>query len=215
MNSIQIGGCPHCGKLDCVAGSCYQQPMGTSKQFLAVVQPPIDKRQEMLARLRAAAAPLNDPNLNDEAADMLEADAKELQILRAEVELYRSGCDKREARLAEVKAELAALKQQAEWSGVLKKRLEVLETELVALKQQAPCGTVRQKLGYPTGHCFVHWHDVPEPGTNLYIAAGAAQELTPIGYIDEMDCPVMKPMTPSVLEYCKVSGFTVLYKKEN
>lgn len=40
-------------------------------------------------------------------ADMLEADAKEIQILQAEVDLYRAACDKRDEALA-------ALKQQAE-----------------------------------------------------------------------------------------------------
>lgn len=72
-------------------------------------------------------------------ADMLEVDAKELQILQAEVELYRSGCDKREARLAEVKAELDKANQHIKHIGndAMRSENARLRDELADLKSIA------------------------------------------------------------------------------
>jgi hypothetical protein len=35
-----------------------------------------------------------------------------------------------------------------------------------------------------------------------------------IGYFDEQDRPVICKMTDSKIEYCNISGFTILYIKE-
>lgn len=39
------------------------------------------------------------------------------------------------------------------------------------------------------------------------------QQYVPIGYINEMDEPVICNMTAQKLQYCNLSGFTILFKK--
>lgn len=43
-----------------------------------------------------------------------------------------------------------------------------------------PCGTVKQKRGYPEGHCFVLWTKDIKPGDSLYLTPQAAQPTKPL-----------------------------------
>ncbi len=48
--------------------------------------------------------------------------------------------------------------------------------------KQEPCGTVKQKHGYPDGHCFVLWTKDIKPGDSLYLHPPTAPA-QPLGYI--------------------------------
>ena len=133
----------------------------------------VGEREALIADLRHPKPLVEDMDVGDflnlvmdyacQAADMLAADAREIQILQAEVDLYRAACDKRDAALD-------ALKKQE-------------PVAYLAWRDGKPCyegdDAVCEDAVWPVDS------DDDRTSTPVYLAAGAQQVAVPQGWTDD------------------------------
>ena len=108
-----------------------------------------------------------------------EAMQAEIDALRAELDAARLDALDKSIMVTGLRTEISRLSLQRDYISDV---CDSYKAELAALKSQEPCGTVKQKCGYPDGHCFVLWTKDIKPGDLLFLAAGAQEPSVPQGW---------------------------------